>query len=164
MEDVIGRTVASAAVALTALTLAPAGFIAVAPAFAALALVPLAIRWHSRTTALLAATALLGGVVTAGTLDLQPGLLVVATLGTVLAWDATSQAIDLREQLDDADIRRALLAHVGATLAATALVGSTAYLVFLLVAAIPPVAVVLFLGGAVLLVLGLEPRETSQAG
>jgi len=161
---VTGRAVASAAVTLTALAVAPAGVLAVAPTFVALALVPLAIRWRSRVTALFAATALLGGVVVAGALELQPGLVVVATVGTVLAWDATVQTIALREQLDDGELRRALLAHVGATLAATALVGSTAYLIFLVVAAIPPVAVVLFLGGAVLLVLGLEPRGAGQAG
>lgn len=158
-----GERIASLGVVLTAVALAPAGVIAVAPAFVALALFPLAIRWRSRRTALIAATVLLAGVALGGMLDLTAGLLVLATVGTVVAWDATSQTIGLREQLDDADARSALLAHVGATLAATAVVGSTAYLVFLFIFTIPPIAIVLFLGGAVLLVLGLEPRETSQS-
>lgn len=151
------HAIAPAAALLTAAVLSPAGLLAVAPAAAALGLFPLALSWRSRRVAMAATTLLLGGVVVAGTFALDTGLLVVATLGTVLAWDATAQTIALREQLDDGATGRAMAAHLGTTLVVTALVGATAYLVFLLVATIPPVAVVLSLAGAVLLVLGLEP-------
>lgn len=153
----IERLVAPAATVLTAVALAPAGVSAVAPAAAALGLFPLAVSWRSRTVGLVGATLLLAGVVVAGALELSPPLLVVATLGTVLAWDGTAQAIDLRAQVDDGETTRAAATHTGTTFTVTALLGATVSLVFLFAGTVPSLAIVLALAGAALLALGLGP-------
>lgn len=136
---------------------APGGVLAVAAAIVALGLFVLAQSRHSPVIAIAGAGALFGGVGIAAAGDVPVGTTLVGTVGAVVAWDVTAQTISLRQQVDDGEIRRALFAHVGATLAASAVIASLIYLAFLFGGAVPPVAVVLFLVGAVLLVVALEP-------
>ncbi len=137
---------------------APGGVLAVAAAMLALALFVVAQSRQSSVIGIAGAGALFGGVGIGAVAEISVGMTLLATVGAILAWDSTAQTISLRQQVDNGEIHRALLAHVGATLAASSLIATVIYLAFLFGGAVPPVAVVLFLLGAVLLVLALEPR------
>lgn len=83
-----------------------------------------------------------------------PVPLLVATAGTVLAWDAGTQAIDLGRMLGrDADTSRALVVHVAASTIIAATIAGLGYAIYRVVSGGQPVtALVLLLFGALVLV------------
>ena len=137
---------------------APGGALAVAAAVLGFGLLVLAQFRQSPVVAVAGAGALFGGVGVAAVANSAVGMTLLATVGAVVAWDTAAQTISLHQQVDDGDMHRALLAHVGATLAANSAVAALVYLAFLFGGAVPPVAVLLFVLGAVVLVLALDPR------
>lgn len=102
---------------------------------------------------------MISGVVLAALLGLADALVLVATLATVIAWDATENAVTLRAQLGrSADTRRAELAHVGATTAAGGAIGALALVTAILARGrLPALAAVVLVGGTILLGIGLAP-------
>lgn len=131
------------------------------PAIVALAGIPLlaaGVRYEHRTFSTVGVVFLFIGIAWAGISDHQPGMLLVAATGMILAWDSANHGISLREQLDeDAHIDRGLFAHLGATLLATALCGAIVYLAFLVGLALSPFTLVLFIVGAMFVLFGLRP-------
>lgn len=102
---------------------------------------------------------MIAGVVLGALLGLADALVLVATLATVIAWDATENAVTLRHQLgQSAETRRAELAHVGATAAAGGAIGAIALVTTILARGrLPALAAIVLVGGAILLGLGLAP-------
>lgn len=93
----------------------------------------------------------------AGVRGASPLLVVGSVLAAVVAWDAATSAVDLGRQVgSEADARRALGVHVGATAGVGLLVAGASYGLFRVAAGGQPVAaLVLLLAAAVLAVLAL---------
>jgi hypothetical protein len=93
-------------------------------------------------------------ILVAGLGGTDPVLLLVGTAGTVLAWDAGIQAIDLGTMLGrEANTSRALVVHVAASTIIAAMIAGIGYAVFHIVSGGQPVtALVLLLFGALILV------------
>lgn len=107
------------------------------------------------------AVTLLGTVAGAGLVGLDPGFVLLGTLGTVLAWDAATHGIGLTADLTaDGRAARAELVHVGATLVVLAAVAGVTYAVTRLGGDLvtTSAALLFLLVGALLLAVGLEPR------
>lgn len=101
------------------------------------------------------------GVLVAGYNGLDAGLLLVATIGTVAAWDAGTYVVELVAQLDeDAETGRATVVHVSATLVATTVIAGLAYLPYLLTSGdFPVLPAVLLVLGAIMVAIAIEPRD-----
>lgn len=99
------------------------------------------------------------GILVAGTRGVPADLLVLATVGAVLAWDSAGHALGLSVQLGpDATTRRGEAVHVGVTLVAAAGVAALAMLTFVVGdGRVPLVAGVVVAIGAVLVAGGLVP-------
>lgn len=108
---------------------------------------------------------MIAGVVLAALLGLADALVLVATLATVIAWDATENAVTLRGQLGrSADTRRAELAHLGATTAAGGAIGVLVLVTTILARGrLPALAAIVLVGGAIVLGLGLAPFGDAEA-
>lgn len=145
--------------ALSVIALVPAGLEPVLVGTGGLGLLALGYRARREPRVTLGAVVLLGAVLYAAVLGLADGLVIVGTLGTVLAWDATENAVGLHHQLGAAaETTRAELAHVGATLAAGGAIGGLA----LLTAAVardrlPALAAIVIVAGAILLLVAVTP-------
>ncbi|RRJ31276.1 DUF7519 family protein [Halocatena pleomorpha] len=102
--------------------------------------------------------ALVGGVLAAGLADASPEALVLGTACLVLAWDTSSQAIDLGRTLGKrADTTRALAVHTAVATLAAAVISGVGYAVFRVADGGYPITVlVLLLFGA--LVVGAAYR------
>lgn len=102
---------------------------------------------------------MIAGVILAGLLGLADVLVLVATIATVIAWDATENAVTLQHQLGRAAAtRRAELAHAGATAAAGGAIGALALVTAILARGrLPALAGIVLVVGAILLGLGLAP-------
>ncbi|MCU4719104.1 DUF7519 family protein [Halapricum hydrolyticum] len=141
-----------------------AGLVAAAGALlggsvAALAGVPVAILGVYRTSrpVLAVGVALLFvGVMLAGLQDGAPVAVLVAMVGTVLAWDVGENAISMAGQLRTGASGRAEVVHAGAVSAVTLTVAIAGYSVFLLASGGQPgIALSLLVFGTVLVVLSL---------
>lgn len=100
----------------------------------------------SRRATSLGAFALFVGVLVAGVLAAPVEPLLVGGTATVLAWDFGQQAVTLGDQLGrDVETARAEFAHAGASTAVGAVTAGGGYLVFELSAGGQPVAAVVFL-------------------
>lgn len=116
-------------------------------------------RWTHPKRVTAGGTLMIAGVVLAAVLGLADALVLVATIATVIAWDATENAVTLRRQLGAAaGTRRAELAHVGATTVACGAIGTLVLVTAILARGrLPALAAVVLVGGAILLGLGLAP-------
>jgi hypothetical protein len=101
----------------------------------------------------LGALAGLGGVALGATAGVGVVYLLVATTGTLVAWDGATQALDLGETVGrEADSQRALSIHTAVAAGVACLAAGGGYVVYLVVGDGQPVgALVLLLAGAVLL-------------
>jgi hypothetical protein len=133
---------------------AAAGFAAVGTL-----LVALAPRWPRRAAADAGGVGLFVGLLVAGAGGLAAPLLLVATLGAVLAWDGGSHAVGLATQLEpESQSGRGELVHAGLTLVVTAGIAGVAYVTYLVGRGrLPLVAGVLVALGAVLVTLAIDP-------
>lgn len=157
METVNVQRVVFVATLVVVAALLPAGVDAAALALAALPVWFSSIQVGSHRRALAGTVLAIGGISLAGIRELEPALLVFATLGAIVAWKSTTQVVSLRVQLDDtAEIERAFLAHTGSVLAATATVCGVIYSGFLLGPQVPPFALAMIFLGAVPILAGLE--------
>ena len=105
------------------------------------------------------AVALLG-VVLAGSRGHPADLLVLGTVGALVAWDSASHAVGLETQLDDEAVtQRGEAVHLGATLVATAAVATLSMLTFVAGGQVPLLAGLLLVAGAVLVASGLAPNS-----
>jgi hypothetical protein len=161
----LGSSVAlvSATVGLLATALASVG--AAGPSALGVLLVVLGLSRASRRLVTLGGVALFVGVLVAGVRGGGPELLLVAALGTVLAWDVGEHAIGIGEQLGrDADSSRAVLVHAATTLLVGAFGAAVCYAAFLVVGGGQPVSALVFLLlGAVALVAALRGADESTA-
>lgn len=113
--------VAASATALVAVALGLAGLVALVVSVA---------RGTGRLQTL-GTVALFAGVLVAGVAGASPPAMLVATGATVVAWDASENALGLGRQVGSrAGTRRAVLAHTGATATVATLVGALALLVY----------------------------------
>jgi hypothetical protein len=105
------------------------------------------------------AVGMLAGPVYAGLRGGPPGLLLLATAGTVVAWTTGQHVVGLADQLGrDAPVTRSVLVHLGGATAATLTAGGLALAVYVFAAgAVPLPAVAFLLVGAGVLILALEP-------
>ena len=154
----VGIGVVVVAGLVVAISLLPVGLGAVSLALVSILFLGYGIRhWDSpagRVGSVLLFTSLLG----AGLEGLPPENLLVATIGAVAAWDVAGYVGDLRRQLDPDAVRtRHVLVHSGATLSVSAFVAAVAYSGYLFGATGSPIAGVLVVAGAVLVVFGLRP-------
>lgn len=144
-------------VVVLTVTVLPGGPEAAALAILAFPLWYSSIGQRSRRRALAGAVVALAAIVVAGMRGLDASLLVIAGVALVLGWTVTTQIIGLREQLDTtADIERALLAHAGATMAATTTIGGVMYAGFVAGPTFTPLALVLVFLGTVPVLVGLD--------
>lgn len=113
----------------------------------------------------LGALLLVAAIVLAGLFRLPDALVLFATLATVVAWDATENAVALEDQLgESAATTRAELAHVGATVVAVGAIGTLALLTSVVARGrLPALAGIILVAGAVVLVLGLAPFGSATA-
>lgn len=156
----VERTPSRAGLVLTALTgLVAGGGALLGGSVAALAGVPVAILGVYRTSrpVLAVGVALLFvGVMLAGLQDGAPAAVLVAMVGTVLAWDVGENAISMAGQLRTGASGRAEIVHAGAVGAVTLTVAFAGYSVFLLASGGQPgIALSLLVFGTVLVVLSL---------
>lgn len=147
----------SAAVAILALV--PAGPVSVLVAVLGAAVLANGHRRDRWAHVTAGGVVLVAAIVVAGLFDLPDGLVLLATVGAVLAWDAVENALGLRAQLGpDADTRRAELVHLAATGSVTAALAGIVYFASLLGRGrIPAVTGIALVGGAILIALGLAP-------
>jgi len=126
---------------------------------AAIAGVPVAIAGVYRTSrAILAGgvALLFAGVVLAGAGGGAPEAVVVAMIGTVLAWDVGENAISMAGQLRTGAGERAEIVHAAAVSTVTLTVAVAGYSVYLFASAgQPEIALSLLVFGVVLVVLAL---------
>lgn len=145
--------------AVVTLALLPAGLEPVLVGVVGLALLALGYRAKRGFRVTLGSVVLLGAVVYAAVLGLPNGPVIVGTLGVVVAWDATENAVGFHHQLRAAaETTRAELAHVGATVTAGGAIGGLA----LLTAAVargrlPALAAIVIVAAAILLLVALAP-------
>jgi hypothetical protein len=106
----------------------------------------------------LGALAAFGGIAVGAISGVSTVLLLVATVGVVVAWDAAGQALDLATTVGrEADSQRALTVHVAVAGGVASIAGGVGYGVFLVVGDGRPVgALVLLLVGGVLLAAALR--------
>lgn len=147
------------AAAVAILALVPAGPVPVLVALVGAAFLASGHRRDRWAHVTAGGVVLVGALVIAGLLGLADGLVLLATVGAVLAWDAVENALGLRSQLGpDADTRRAELIHLGATASVTAGLAGIVYFASLLGRGrIPAVTGIALVGGAILIALGLAP-------
>lgn len=139
--------------------LAPAGGVAILALFAIAPLVA-GVRRTGPLQAHLGGGVLVVAVLVAGYGSAPRGLVLVATVASVVAWDAATTAITLDRQVTPmAETARAEIVHSGATLAVGAVLAGGVYLVTLLPRGTTPVtAAVLVIVGAIALLAVLDPR------
>lgn len=153
-------TVAVAAGLLTAATLVPSGVEPVTPAIGGVVALVVGAKQHRRGVVDLGGVALVLGLVVAGSRGHPAGLLVLGTLGAVLAWDSASHAVGLATQLtEDADTKRGEAVHVGVTLLVTGAIAALVLLTYTGGGQVPLVAGLLVAAGAVLVAGGLAPNR-----
>ena len=125
----------------------------------AIAGVPVAVAGVYRTSRVVLAggvTLLFSGVVLAGAGGGAPDAVVVAMLGTVLAWDVGENAISMAGQLRTGAGKRAEIVHAAVMATVTLTVAVAGYSVYLFASAgQPEIALSLLVFGVVLVVLAL---------
>lgn len=100
----------------------------------------------SRRAISIGATGLLAGVLTAGVAGTPASVLLVGVGATVFAWDAGGFAVDLGAQLGrEADTRRVEFVHAAGSAAVAVAAAGVGYGVYLTAAGGQPVAALLFL-------------------
>lgn len=147
------------AAAVAVLALVPAGAVPVLIALVGAVVLASGHRRDRWAHVTVGGVVLVAAIVVAGLLGAADGLVLLATVGAVLAWDAVENALGLRAQLGpDADTRRAELIHLGATASVTAGLAGLVYFASLLGRGrIPAVTGIALVGGAILIALGLAP-------
>lgn len=149
---VLGAAVAAAA-------LVPSG-VPAAVAGTGIPLFALASRYRWGLLSHLGGLAIVFGIAIAGVGPLPLGLVLVATVASVVAWDASTTAIALDAQVSPAaTTHRAEAVHTGATLVVGTLLGGIVFLLSLVGSdTVPAVVAVFAIGGAVALLLVVDPR------
>lgn len=134
-----------------------AGTAAIAVAGTVVCLASAARAWSLGVT--VGGAALVGAVVLAGWQGLGFQSLVLGTVGAVVAWDASANAVGLTRQVEtDSQTRRVVGVHTGLVLAVTAGVAAVVTLAFVLGNGVVPAAGALpVVAGAVLVAAGLGP-------
>jgi hypothetical protein len=156
------RVRASAALAglLTVATLVPSGVEPAGVAVAGVVALVAGAARERRGVVDLGGAVLLLGVVVAGSRGHAADLLVMATVGAVVAWDAAGHAVGLATQLDsDAETGRGEAVHIGLTLLSTGAIATLALLTYTSGGQVPLVAGLLVAAGAVLVAAGLAPSR-----
>ncbi|RDI73031.1 hypothetical protein DWB78_06050 [Halopelagius longus] len=161
---VLGSSLAlvAATVALLSATLASQS--AIAPAAAGVLLLGVGLYRASRRLVTLGSAALFVSVLLAGVRGAPPEPLLLAALGTVLAWDTADNALGVGEQLGrETDTSRLVVVHAATTLLVGVFGAAVCYAVYLAAGGGQPVsAVVLLLLGTVALVSAL--RGSGESG
>lgn len=154
------QTVTVVAGVLTGMALLSAGTTPALAGFAGTGLLIAGVRREWPTGANAGGVLLLAAVVFAGATGLAPQLLIVTTVGAVLAWDSSVNAVGLATQLDThASTRRAELVHTGSTVVAAAGAGAVVLLTFFAgEGLVSPATVIPVAIGALLVAAGLSPR------
>lgn len=149
---VIGAAVAAAA-------LVPSG-VPAAIAGTAVLLFALASRYRWGLLAHLGGLVIVVAIALAGVGPIPLVLVLVATVASVVAWDASTTAIALDAQVSGAaTTHRAEGVHTGATLVVGTLLGGIAFVLSLVGSdTVPAVVAVFAIGGAVALLLVVDPR------
>jgi len=157
---VIGVGIALLSGLVATALLLPGGFDAAGVSLAGVGVLTWGVSGRAETRVLAGSALLFVAILLGGLRELAPGLLLGATVTAVVAWDAATYVVDSRAQLDArAEIRRAVLAHTGATLAATTAIAAVVYAAFLFGGSVSPLAALLVLLGAVLVAMGLAPHS-----
>jgi len=116
----------------------------------------LGVRRTSRRVLAGGVFALFAGVVLAGVAEVDPGIVLLAMVGTVLCWDVGENAISLAEQLRSSAGGRVETVHAAASALLAGGVAVSGYVVFLLSSGGQPgVALSLLVLGTVLVLLVL---------
>lgn len=154
-----GRVVPVVGALVAAAALLPAGL----PGFVAALGVPLfalAGRYRWPTLAHAGGLSIVLGVILAGVGPTSLPLVLVATVAGVVSWDAATTALTLDAQVSPAATTdRAEAVHTGATLAVGATLAGVAYLVSLVgTDTVPAVVAIFAVGGAVAMLVVLDPR------
>lgn len=133
---------------------------ALAVGVAGVALVGVGVGRGTRWAVTFGAAMLFAGVLVAGVFGTPAMVLLLATVATVLAWDAGGTAIDVGKQLGrEADTIRVQLVHIGSTALVGGLTAGIGYGIYLTVATGQPLtALVLLLVAALLLTETLTSR------
>jgi hypothetical protein len=143
---------------VTVATLAVSGGEPAGVAAAGLAGLLVGTRRERRGVVDLGGAVVLLAVVLAGSRGHPVNLLVLGTVGALVAWDSASHAVGLGTQLDDEAVtQRGEAVHLGVTLVATAALATLAMLTFVAGGQVPLVAGLLLAAGAVLVASGLSP-------
>ncbi|MEF8854953.1 MAG: hypothetical protein V5A24_05620, partial [Haloarculaceae archaeon] len=128
----------------------------------ALAVVPFALasRYDRALLAHLGGLLLVGAVVLAGVGTADQALVLVATVATVVAWDAATTAMALDAQFSPAaSTARAEAVHTGATLLVGTLIAGTVFLLSRAsVGDVPAAVAVTVIAAAVVFLVVLDPR------
>jgi len=144
-----GSVVAVVAGALALVLTGAYSWFALVAGSAGFVLVLAGVAVGSRRTITLGATVLVGSALVAGVQGVHPLVLVLASVASLLAWDAGTTAIGLGRQLGrHADTARLELLHTGTSVAVGLAVGGVAYVLFVAIsggASTPPVTAVVFL-------------------
>lgn len=154
-----GDVVPFAGTAVAVAALAPTGFPALLGALAGVPFV-LTRRTRRELPAHLGGLILVLALAFAGVGPADEALVLVATVATVVAWDAATNATSLDAQLSpSAGTARAEAVHTGATLLVGTLLAGTIYFLSLASAGTVPTSVtVTVIAGAVALLVVLDPR------
>lgn len=104
-------------------------------------------------------------IVLAGLRATPDGLVLLATVAAAVAWDASDNAVAYRRQLGGAAVTgRSQLVHLGATTVAGGSVAALALLTATVARGqLPAITGIVFVGGVVLLTLGLVPFARDAA-
>lgn len=160
---VLGSSLALVAATVTLVSATLASRSAVAPAAAGVLLLGVGLFRASRRLVAWGAAALFASVLLAGVRGGLPEPVLLAALGTVLAWDTADHALGVGEQLGrETDSSRLVAVHAATTLLVGVFGAAVCYAVYLAVGGGQPVsAVVLLLLGSVALVSALRGRGDS---
>jgi hypothetical protein len=155
----LSQGIVLAAGLLAGLALLPVGITPATGAFVGTGVLLAGARRESHTWANLGGALLFGGLVYAAVLGLAPGTLVVATIGSVVAYDSGVTALGLTAQLDSrAESRRAEMVSAGSTAVAAAAAGGVVVLAYSVGNGVVPAAAVIPVAlGALLVAAGLSP-------
>lgn len=132
--------------------------VGVVPALGGVVGLFVALRRGSHRALVWGVSGLFGGVLLAGVVGVPSIVLVIAAIGTVVAWDSGEHALGLGDQLGDAGpTTRSQLVHGASTAAVATVAGIGSYALYLVgTGGRPTVALVLLLAGALALVAVLS--------
>lgn len=113
----------------------------------------------SRALVSLGGVGMLAACVVTSASGARPGLLLLATAGTVVSWTTAQHVVGLAHQLGRAaPVQRSVLVHLAGATVTTLTAGGLALAVYVAAAgAVPPSAVAFFVIGGAVIVLALEP-------